>query len=108
MEEYYMMWLSRLEGIGPRRVKALLEIFGSAEEIWHTSLDTLCKVPHLPENVAHAVAYHRDKEQLDAWITELEEKNMEAFDLYKKCNSYALKLEDRIREEEKRRGDKKQ
>ncbi len=81
MEEYYMMWLSRLEGIGPRRVKALLEIFGSAEEIWHTSLDTLCKVPHLPENVAHAVAYHRDKEQLDAWITELEEKNIQFYSI---------------------------
>ena len=34
MEEYYLMWLSRLDGFGIRRINYLLEHFGSVEAIW--------------------------------------------------------------------------
>ena len=33
MEEFYLMWLSRVEGIGFKRANQLLEHFGSAEAI---------------------------------------------------------------------------
>ena len=34
MEEYYLMWLSRIDGMGYKRICMLLEHFGSAEAVW--------------------------------------------------------------------------
>ena len=34
MEEYYLMWLTRIDGIGLKRAHRLLEHFGSAEAVW--------------------------------------------------------------------------
>lgn len=33
MEEYYLMWLTRIDGIGLKRAHRLLEHFGSAEAV---------------------------------------------------------------------------
>ena len=34
MDEMYLLWLSRIEGIGFKKANYLLEHFGSAEAIW--------------------------------------------------------------------------
>ena len=37
MEENYLMWLSRIDGMGYKRICMLLEHFGSAEAVWYAA-----------------------------------------------------------------------
>lgn len=76
MEEYYLMWLSRIDGVGIKRVQMLLEHFGSVEAVWRANKEALFSVKGLPEKTADAILYSRDPEQLEAWIEELEEKEI--------------------------------
>ena len=77
MEEYYLMWLSRLDGIGFKRANWLLEHFGSAEAIWRAEPAAIRAVAS--EKVANALLAQRDEEKLNDWIIELEEKEIEFY-----------------------------
>lgn len=74
MEEYYLMWLTHIDGIGFKRANLLLEHFGSAEAIWHAEPETIRSV--VTERMADALLLHRNEEQLNDWIIELEEKDI--------------------------------
>lgn len=77
MEEYYLMWLSRLDGIGFKRANILLEHFGSAEAIWRAEPAAIRAVAS--EKMADALLSQRDEEKLNDWIIELEEKEIEFY-----------------------------
>ncbi len=76
MEEYYMMWLSRIDGIGPKRISRLLEYFHTAEAVWHADIASLKEVPGIPASLCERIVSFRDADQLDEWIWELEEKGI--------------------------------
>lgn len=82
MEELYLMWLTRLDGFGIKRIHTLLEHFGSAEAIWYAEPDELRKVPGLGEKMLTTLLSSRDENQLNDWIIELEEKGIEFYSLY--------------------------
>ena len=79
MEEYYLMWLSRLDGFGIRRINYLLEHFGSAEAIWHADKSELRTVHGIGEKMVDQLLRSRKEELLDDWIAELEEKEIDFY-----------------------------
>lgn len=77
MEEIYLMWLSRIEGIGLKKANQLIKYFGSAEAIWHAAPAKIRKV--LPDKIGELLLSSRDEEQLDEWIIEMEEKQIDFY-----------------------------
>ncbi|NLK37711.1 MAG: DNA-protecting protein DprA [Epulopiscium sp.] len=76
MEEIYMMWLSRLEGIGVQKIKLLLQKFSSPEAIWNAEKDELLQVKGLGEVNADRILSSRNSAQLEKWAEELEKKQI--------------------------------
>ena len=79
MEEYYLMWLSRVDGFGFKKIYPLLEHFGSAEAIWYAEPSELKEAPGLTDKMAEVLLSSRDENQLNDWIIELEEKGIEFY-----------------------------
>lgn len=77
MEEFYLMWLSRIEGIGFKRANQLLEYFGSGEAIWHAEPAEIRKV--LPDKMGELLLASREEDRLNEWIIELEEKQIDFY-----------------------------
>ncbi len=79
MEEYYLMWLSRIDGFGFKKIDMLLEHFGSAEAIWFAEPSEIRAVPILGEKMKEVLISSRNEDQLNDWIIELEEKEIEFY-----------------------------
>lgn len=77
MEEMYLMWLSRLDGIGFKRTSQLLEHFGSAEAIWRADAAEIRKV--FPGKMGELLLTTREEDRLNDWIIELEEKQIDFY-----------------------------
>lgn len=59
MEKAYIMGLSQVEGMSPRRLEYLLKVFASAEAVWKASSDQLQKLPGIPREVTNAIIVKR-------------------------------------------------
>ncbi len=68
IEEYYMLWLSRVEGIGFKRANLLLEHFGSAEAIWRAKPAEIRDVRGLSDKLVQKLVSSRDEDTLNDWI----------------------------------------
>lgn len=79
MEEYYLMWLSRMEGVGIKRIHLLLDYFQSAEAVWNAHRMQLINVKGIPEKTIDAILFGRDEEKLNFWIEELERKEIQFY-----------------------------
>jgi len=76
MEEYYMMWLSRIPSIGVHKAMLLLDYFGTAENIWKASFSDLREVKGIGTFYCQTIKEAKKEQQLEKWIEELEEKNI--------------------------------
>ena len=74
MEEFYLMWLTHIEGVGFKRANQLLEHFGSAEAIWQAEPAEIRKIAS--DKTGELIITSRDEDQLNEWIIELEEKQI--------------------------------
>lgn len=79
MEEYYLMWLSRVEGVGIKRIRMLLDYFHSAEAVWNAKKEQFQSLKGIPEKTVNAIFHARDAEKLNCWIEELEEKEIQVY-----------------------------
>lgn len=77
LEEFYMMWLSRIEGIGIQKVKRLLDAFGSPIAIWDASISDLLDVKGLGQVNVERIIASKQMEQLEKWEKELKQKNIQ-------------------------------
>lgn len=77
MDEFYLMWLSRIEGIGIHRVRHLLNHFHEPAQIWLAPREELLNVKGISPKNVDSILSARKEEQLDNWIGELEEKNIQ-------------------------------
>lgn len=82
MEEHYLMWLSRIDGIGFKKFKTLIDILGSGENVWNATKEDLLKVPILHIKNIETILNSKNEELLDDWIVELEEKNIQFYSYY--------------------------
>lgn len=79
MEEYYLMWLTRIDGIGLKRAHRLLEHFGSAEAVWRAEPSAIRRSTILGEKLTEGLLLSREEDQLNDWIIELEEKEIDFY-----------------------------
>lgn len=76
MEEYYIMWLSRITNVGIYKVNALLDYFGTAEAIWNASENEIQKVKGIGIQCSQSIQKAKNEAQLQKWIDELEQKEI--------------------------------
>ncbi len=91
MEEYYMMWLSRIPSIGVHKAMLLLDYFGTAENIWKASFSDLREVKGIGTIYCQKIKEAKKEEQLDKWIEELEEKEIRFISIKNEQYPYLLK-----------------
>lgn len=90
MEEYYLMWLSRMMVHQGNKARSLLQYFGSAEEIWKTDAEALRACPFLSAKMVQSILDSREEEKLDGWIAELEEKAISFYSCFHPTFPYLL------------------
>jgi len=91
MEEYYLMWLSRIQGMGYKRVHLLIEHFGSATAIWKADPKEFFKVKSFGEMMANRIIVSKKEAVLEEWIAELEAKEIRFLSVYHPRYPYLLR-----------------
>src|SRR3989344_2523682 len=82
--------LRTIEGIGNKSLKALLEHFGSAENLWKASSSDFYSLAHLSEKTRNALLKERTPARLDEAARELERSDISLFSVVD--DSYPLLL----------------
>ncbi|MFV0313756.1 MAG: DNA-processing protein DprA [Anaerotignum sp.] len=79
MEEYYLMWLSRIDGVGIKRIQILLDYFQTAQAIWSAKREQLLSIKGISEKIADAILSSKNEQELESWIDELETKEIQFY-----------------------------
>lgn len=82
-DDIYILWLTRIQGIGLKKIEALLQHFKQPSKIWLASLEELSSVNHISCTDAERIISNRKKETVERWIEELEKKNIQFISI---CN----------------------
>lgn len=85
MEEMYLLWLSRIDGIGFKKANYLLEHFDSAEAIWNAEPSEIRAACGRNDKLAEQLISSRDEDRLNDWLIELEEKNIDFYSYWHPC-----------------------
>lgn len=88
-DDYYIMWLSRLEGMNLRRIKRLIEYFGSAEEIYKSGKDGLESV--LPSHEAAGIYRAARDGSMERQLEEIEKAEVGFISFFNKNYPKGLK-----------------
>lgn len=78
-ELFYILALTRTEGIGDAFTKKLLDYFGSAENVFSTSEKDLKKIPRLPQNVIKRISEKTSFGITEKEITFIEKHNIKTY-----------------------------
>lgn len=72
----YWIWLSRIEGLGPIKIKSLLEKYKTPEKIWNLNKSELMQVKGIGENVANNILKKEYKENLEQYVKYMKKYNI--------------------------------
>lgn len=73
----YWIWLSRIEGLGPIKIKELLKQYKTPEKIWKLTKQELMKTKGIGENIANNILKKEYRENLDQYIKYMRKYNIE-------------------------------
>ena len=73
MKEIYY-WLNSVEGLGPLKIKKLIEKAGDSKYLWNASYHDLCGDLNLNPKVARTLINNRDKSRIVSEIEDIENK----------------------------------
>ena len=76
LETRALLTLHLIPGLGPRLTAALLQRFGSAAAVLHTSAEQLCEVPYLGSKLAEDLAAAAQRVNLEREVEQLERHNV--------------------------------
>lgn len=68
-EQCYWIWLSRIEGLGPIKIKKLLEIYKTPKQIWKLSKKELVEIKGIGEKLAEKILDLSYRENLNKYIS---------------------------------------
>ncbi len=71
-DKKYWIWLSRIEGLGPIKIKQLLEIYKTPKIIWKLSKEELIKAKGIGEIIANQILDERYRKDLEQYIKYME------------------------------------
>lgn len=72
----YWIWLSRIEGLGPIKIKSLLEKYKTPERIWTLNKSELMQIKGIGENVANNILKKEYRENLEQYVKYMEKYNI--------------------------------
>lgn len=72
MNKKYWIWLSRIEGLGPIKIKQLLEIYKTPEEIWKLTKEELIKTKGIGEIIANQILDEKYRMNLEQYVEYME------------------------------------
>lgn len=72
----YWVWLSRIEGLGPIKIKSLLEKYKTPEKIWNLNKSELIQTKGIGENIANNILKREYRENLEQYIKYMERYNI--------------------------------
>ena len=81
-DEHFLMWLTRIDGIGNKKLRLLLENFDTAKDIWTAPKNVLESIQGLTSNNIYNIIKSRDETLMDSYISEMEKKNIRFISLY--------------------------
>jgi DNA processing protein len=81
-DELYIMWLSRVPGIGNIKAKLLINEFISAKEVFKATRQQLKAMTFLKENEIMSILANQNKFTLENYKKELIEKNIKFISIY--------------------------
>lgn len=75
-DDYYMMWLTQIEGISAKKALYLLSHFGTPKEIWNSPKELILSLKGISASTADIIENAKDADALDEKICSLEEKGI--------------------------------
>jgi DNA processing protein len=75
-KQKYWIWLSRIEGVGPIKIKELLKKYHSPEAIWNLTKDELLTINGIGEVVANKILDIKYRQNLEQYISFMEQYNI--------------------------------
>lgn len=86
MEKDYILWLNNIEGVGIKTIEKLLDIFGTAENVFTSSIDKLHNVKGIKQDTIHNIEKKRDYGYINNLKNTLKTLSIDV--LYKNENDY--------------------
>ena len=65
MEKDYILWLSNIDGVGPKTIEKLLSIFGTAEGVFNSPTNQLHNVRGIKQETIHNIEKKREHKYID-------------------------------------------
>lgn len=72
----YWIWLSRIEGLGPIKIKELLKQYKTPENIWELDKKKLMQTKGIGENIANSILKKEYRENLEQYIEYMKKYNI--------------------------------
>lgn len=72
----YWIWLSRIEGVGPIRIKQLLEIYKTPQRIWRLQKEELMNINEIGEKMANQILEVKYRQNLEQYIAYMKQYNI--------------------------------
>lgn len=72
----YWIWLSRIEGLGPIKIKELLKQYKTPENIWKLNKNELMKIKGIGENIADNILKKEYRENLEQYVKYMKKYNI--------------------------------
>lgn len=90
-QKLYWIWLSRIEGIGSRKIYSLLDKFKKVENIWNAKEDELIKVEGIGEKLAKEITNEKYKENLTKYLEFMVKNKIDIITIQDENYPYKLK-----------------
>lgn len=72
----YWIWLSRIEGLGPIKIKELLKQYKTPENIWELDKNKLMQTKGIGENIANSILKKEYRENLEQYVKYMKKYNI--------------------------------
>lgn len=72
----YWIWLSRIEGLGPIKIKELLKQYKTPENIWELDKKKLMQTKGIGENIANSILKKEYRENLEQYVKYMKKYNI--------------------------------
>ena len=72
----YWIWLSRIEGLGPIKIKELLKQYKTPENIWELDKNKLMQTKGIGENIANSILKKEYRENLEQYVKNKKKYNI--------------------------------
>ena len=78
----YWIWLSRIKGLGNMRIKKLLEIYKTPENIWNLNYEDILKINGFGEKIANQILEPNYRENLEKYVDYMRKYEIKCISMY--------------------------